>query len=327
MVLRSTFIVSVIVVLMFSNCTNELDVTAPYKDTTIVYGLLSPSDSIQYIKIYKAFLGDGNAYTFAQVADSFYFKNVLTVNLIRIKQGNENDTILLKRDTIKPMDGGIFDATPNVVYTTINPIDENSNYQLLIKNNTNGSVVSSTTGIPRDAKLYRPNTNNTKVSLVADTLFKVSWRTGLNGKVYNLIIRFHYVLVTDSSQTPLFIDWLAGKRTSATKAANVEMNVEKESDAFYKFIGGKLDPPDSGSYRNVGKLEFIVAAGDEAYYYYNAINNVSVGVNQTIPNYTNIINGLGLFSSKNTNSWSFDLDNQSYDYLRNSPYTSDLEFY
>lgn len=102
---------SVICSLTFLSCTNELDVTAPYKDTTIVYGLLSPNDSVQYIKIYKAFLGDGNAYTFAQVADSFYFKDVLTVNLIRTKSGKENDTILLKRDTIKPMDYGIF-ATP-----------------------------------------------------------------------------------------------------------------------------------------------------------------------------------------------------------------------
>lgn len=327
MILRLTFIMSVICILINSSCTNELDVTAPYKDTTIVYGLLSPNDSVQYIKIYKAFLGDGNAYTFAQVADSFYFKDVLTVNLIRTKSGKENDTILLKRDTIKPMDDGIFATAPNVVYTTTNPIDENSNYKLLIKNSQNGSVVSSTTGIPQNAKLYRPNTNNTKVSLVADSLFKISWRTGLNGKVYNLIIRFHYTVITDSSQTPAYIDWLAGKRTSATKAANVEMNVEKESDAFYKYIGAKLNPPDSGSYRDVGKLEFILAAGDEAYYYYNAINNVSVGINQTLPNYTNIVNGLGLFSSKNTNSWSFEMDSKSYDYLRNGPYTSDLKFY
>jgi hypothetical protein len=314
-------------VLLFNGCTNELDVTAPYKDTTIVYGLLSPNDSIQYIKIYKAFLGDGNAFTFAQVADSFYFKDVLKVNLVKTKSGTENDTILLKRDTINPTADGIFAASPNIVYTTSNAINVNSTYKLVIHNSLTGSVVTSTTGIPQNAKLYRPNTNNTKVSLVADSLFKVSWRTGLNGKVYNLIIRFHFTVITDSSQTPTYIDWLAGKRISATKAANVEMNVEKESDAFYKYIGSKLSPPDSGSYRDVGKLEFIIAAGDEAFYYYNAINNVSVGVNQTIPNYTNIVNGLGLFSSKNTNSWDFELDSKSYDYLRNSPYTSDLKFY
>lgn len=327
MIFRLLGTIIVFFILITSSCSNELDVTAPYKDTTIIYGLISPNDSIQYIKIYKAFLGDGNAFTFAQVADSFYFKDVLTANLIQIRSGYPNDTILLQRDTIAPQQDGIFASTPNIVYTTSEQIDVISTYKLLIKNSLNGSLVSAQTGIPQNALLYRPNTNNTVVNLLGDSLFKISWRSGLHGKVYNLVIRFHYTLITDSTQKSMYIDWLAGKKISPNAAPNVDMQVEKASDAFYKYLGAKLNPPDSGSYRKVGKLEFIVIGGDEAFYYYNLINNVSVGVNQTLPDYTNITNGLGLFSSKNTNSWFFELSNNSYDYLRNSAYTSDLKFY
>jgi hypothetical protein len=51
-------------------CSSELDINAPYKDITIVYGLLDSRDPIQFIKVNKAFLGEGDAYVFAQIPDS-----------------------------------------------------------------------------------------------------------------------------------------------------------------------------------------------------------------------------------------------------------------
>ncbi|MBK9627952.1 MAG: hypothetical protein IPO56_09700 [Flavobacteriales bacterium] len=48
-------------------CSSELDINAPYKDITIVYGLLDSHDPIQFIKVNKAFLGEGDAYVFAQI--------------------------------------------------------------------------------------------------------------------------------------------------------------------------------------------------------------------------------------------------------------------
>ena len=40
----------------FISCNNELEINGELKETTVVYGLLNQSDSVQYLKIYKAFL-------------------------------------------------------------------------------------------------------------------------------------------------------------------------------------------------------------------------------------------------------------------------------
>ena len=72
------YIKLVLFVAVFStlfSCKNTLEVNAPWKETTVVYGLLNVHDTVQYIKINKAFLGNGNEMSFAKVADSINYGN------------------------------------------------------------------------------------------------------------------------------------------------------------------------------------------------------------------------------------------------------------
>ena len=58
-------------------CSTDLEINAPYKNITIVYGLMSTKDAsdVHFVKINKAFLGDGDAFVFAQVRDSNEYRN------------------------------------------------------------------------------------------------------------------------------------------------------------------------------------------------------------------------------------------------------------
>ncbi|MEO8148449.1 MAG: hypothetical protein ABI723_12465 [Bacteroidia bacterium] len=311
---------------LFSTCTNQLDVTTSYKDTTIVYCLLSPSDSVQYIKIYKAFIGDGNAYEFAQQADSFYFPDILKVQLLRIKNGEPNDTIILKRDTLSPMVDGVFASAPNVVYTTTANIDISSQYRLNINNLKSGSAVTATTVIPSESVVSDPSPLDDEIKLVSGSTYTISWQSGINAKVYNAVMRFHYEEVTAGITTSKFIDWPLGDKIVKDPSVIEYFDLVKSKDGFYKNLEKNLSVPDSLTYRIAGKIELIFAGAATDYYYYQKINNASVGVNQSIPDFTNIQNGLGIFSAKTISGWSFDLDAASLDYLKNGPYTSQLKF-
>ncbi len=83
----------------------------------------------------------------------------------------------------------------------------------------------------------------------------------------------------------------------------------------------------AGTYRTAGKIEIWFYAAAEDYYYYQKINNVTVGVVQSIPQFTNLKNGLGIFSAKYVSRYSYDLDSLSYDYLRYGPFTNQLGFF
>lgn len=324
--LKPCFLGIAVCAFLFYGCSNELDIVEPYKDTTIVYGLLSPEDSVQSIRIYKSFLGNGNAYHYAQIADSFYFPDNLEAILIAKKNGAPNDTITLDRDTLQAAQNGIFTSAPNIAYTTSKKIDANNNYELLI-HRKNHLPVASTTGIPRNASLFKPNVFNKEIALASDTIFSIAWQTGIHAKIYNAILRFHYIDVTPLNQTAQSIDWVLGQRTVGDIYSKQDLSIDKESAGFFRLLSTKLSAPDSNSYRIAGDVEIIVTGAAEDYYYYQKINNATVGVNQNVPNITNIKNGLGLFSSKATNKWRFELDNLSYQYLRYSVYTAHLKFY
>ena len=59
--------------MFFSACENEVHINADYKETIVVYALLDPEDTIQYIKVNKAYLNEGiGALEAAKISDSLY---------------------------------------------------------------------------------------------------------------------------------------------------------------------------------------------------------------------------------------------------------------
>jgi hypothetical protein len=56
------------------SCHNKLEVLAPYKESVSVYGLLNQDDTVNYIRIGRVYLGEGNAVQMAAVQDSVWFK-------------------------------------------------------------------------------------------------------------------------------------------------------------------------------------------------------------------------------------------------------------
>src|SRR5438128_1304133 len=74
--------------LFFYSCEEDVKVEGPYKETTIVYGVLKPDTNIQVIRINKSFMGEGNSLVMAQVRDSVNYKpGELDVTLQKMKKG------------------------------------------------------------------------------------------------------------------------------------------------------------------------------------------------------------------------------------------------
>ena len=98
---------------IFMSCETDIDTTAEWKDISVVYGLFDQRDSVQYIKINKAFLGEGDALLFAKENDSINYPFPLNV---WVEEWDENGD---KVQTIE------FDTTttykpndPNAVFST-----------------------------------------------------------------------------------------------------------------------------------------------------------------------------------------------------------------
>ena len=62
-----------VLVVVLGACETDIDVNADWKDITTVYSILDPAEKTQYVRINKAFLGEGNALEYAQIADSINY--------------------------------------------------------------------------------------------------------------------------------------------------------------------------------------------------------------------------------------------------------------
>jgi hypothetical protein len=98
-------------------CSSELDINAPYKDITIVYGLLDSRDPIQFIKVNKAFLGEGDAYVFAQIPDSNEWGDAVGYARVHRKLNGQvvatfdlRDTLITNREP-----GDFYSPLPTIV--------------------------------------------------------------------------------------------------------------------------------------------------------------------------------------------------------------------
>lgn len=313
----------------FSSCETDVDVLAPYRETPVVYGLLNAADSTQYIRINRAFLGEGNAYTMAQQPDSFNYRDILDVSLQRWKNSLLVSTVSLIRDSSINLEPGIFAQSPNILYKTpLNYLlDNESEYKLFVHNRETNTDVTSSTELVGDITITGVLNFGTLTFANPDP-YVIEWYQGKNGKVYNFTLHFEYD-ETDNLDPNYYarksVDWVLPNvvATEVNQTAKLKLSIEGES--FYNHLRGSI-PVDPHKIRGVKSIRFIITIGADAFYTYALVNRPPTGLVQNIPDYTNITGGRGIFSSRFIRLKPCNLDGASTDSLFHGSITSSLNF-
>jgi hypothetical protein len=160
----SIFVIFVLSIVCFNACTTDFKVGAPYKNVSIVIGLLAKSDTAHYIKITRGFFDEkNNNLSFAQNIDSLYYD---TLNVV-INEKNTAGTIIntytlqkidLKKEGIQK-DSGIFINKPAYAYKFKASLNDANNYELKITNTKTGAIITGNTPIISNdpTKFVTPN--------------------------------------------------------------------------------------------------------------------------------------------------------------------------
>ncbi len=304
---------TVLLILFSMSCSTKLDINAPYKTTAVVYGLLDINQPRQYIRIMKTFQnGNGNAYDYAKITDSLYFKNI-TVKLINVVNGSE---IILKKDNSIPMKPGTFASDSNFIYYTDVPLDKYSAYNLLITDNDTKetfqnespvSLVDSISWKNPSRSLLLPFEVKSKTLNGQDQYYPVSWKSAAYAYACDLMARIHYTdymlnaqgQIIDSVQQVL--DWsIEPYIPTPNRSGGDVLSKNIMQNDFFNFLLANI-PVKSNVKRRAYSLDFRVSSSSEELSTYVLLNAPSFGVVQKNVTYTNIRNGLGIFSSRNMN--------------------------
>lgn len=296
-------------------CSTDFDITSDWKEITIVYGLLNPEDDVQYIRIQKAFLSeDVSALEVAEVGDSLYHNSngeALRATLEEYRISNGERGTLVKTITLEKVSGseegiekeeGVFATDPFFLYKTDNNISQNRIYRLVV-NTPSGNVVSSECRMVKDFTVSRPD-SQIPVGFLSD--FRMTWLPAENAAVYDVDMYFNYTETRKidgqdvTEQKRIKWDALTNGQADVLMNGVGSLQTELTSERFLNFLANNIEVDVNVVKREVKSLDFIIWAGSEDFLTFNQVALAQFGItsSQAQPTYTNVENGVGLFTSR-----------------------------
>jgi len=337
---RSFFPFLLLSVCGISSCSTDFEVNAPYKEITVVYGLLNQNESEQFIKINKAFLGEEDAYVMAQSPDSInYDPNNLEVSIKEFEKGKNINTYPLTYVPNVPKEAGIFADEKNTIFKLSGvTLKQDNEYHLTVKNIKTGNILTGKTLLVKDFKIFPGGTpTNFSFRKLNGTYnnMDIDWLSAVNGKIYEILMRIRYT--EKNLQTGVYtvktLDWVLPQQTSSSTSGGETMEWTVNGEDFYKFLKNEISVDDNvkryvrhpDNDTATVEIDFIVNVGNEDLNTYIEVSSPSSGILQDKPDFTNILNGTGLFAARSGEGvFRKKLAVSSETWLKDGDYTRDL---
>ena len=305
------------IIIIIIGCDTDFDVNSDWKETTVVYGLLNASLDTQYIRINKGYLGNMSAIDMAQYSDSIHFNpDHLKVELHKLQF---DDTLIsISLDTvIVDKEEGLFANDNNIVYEALTPsnfLRSDRQYVLTIKNIVSDNFVNAMTEVVSGFSFLNFNSAYKfgfyNGALPDSTKFRsktLEWNKVENGMIYQLDVRFNYIENDDLKH----LVWTQPLVTFT----GIKMNTKLEGVKFFNFLSNNLENDDS-LLREFVNLDLIMTIGTQDLNTYIQLNTPVSSIVQERSEFSNINNGIGLFSSRYTHTeFDIDLTDDSKQYL------------
>ncbi len=366
-------LIAIVATLLLTKCNTDIDLTAPYEDITVVYGLLDQSSDIQYIRINKSFLGDVALQDMAAIRDSVEYDDtdILSARVEKLDGSSIVDFWELKDTLVEAINEtlfyveGITDPLRKVYYFEEANLDQDFDYRLNIKFSNKDSVfcttslISNTPGAITNPQSNSAGNSSQRISFFnspnADGLrlpknYQFRWKSEVGAKRYALFIEMDYVekvwespaFENEISSEVKTLEWYMGETNTTNVAQDGTMseNLEKaiNGELFTQEIASQLESNPNIT-REIGLLNeaitpghysafrFKLVSADEDYNSFIDFAEPSTSLAQERPQWTNVTNGQGLFSSRlNQQSTDIRMDIQTMNELCSGGVTSDLNF-
>ncbi len=306
------------VIFIMQSCSEDFDVSAPYKPVSVVYGVLDMKDTAHYIRIQKSFLDESkNAFEMAKVSDSNFYKEGDIEVMIKELAGSVpvGQPSVLQRVDMEAegfmKDSGVFFRRPNYAYKFKRVLNASSTYRLLIHNRLTNSVDSADISLVDSGRLNLRGTVLNRSLNFANTNPQLAGSNfGLyvdpgNAEYIEGAIRFRWVEKAANSTvgTPDSADFVFAVLSSRDAVREGELLVENFK--IHAFLQVSMGPAPEGARRFMDSCDIIIyGAGREFSEYATTLQIQSSGLtaDQIKPLYTNIRGKdvFGLFSSKTT---------------------------
>jgi hypothetical protein len=243
----------------------------------------------------------------AKVEDSSIYLTGLEASIEEWSNGTFLNSYSLDTMSINNKEDGLFYNPHQLLYYGVFQVDPELHYKLNIK--VNDKEVTGDTYPVNDFSMTRPTAGSKFIQFRPGMQSSIEWESARYGKRYEVIIRFNFKELQEGNPDTIIrkIDWFMGTFKSQATVGGEEMLTAYQNNAFYTWLA---DPNGSGvpyadpveeekvTERFTTNVEFIISVGGDELNTYMEVNEPSNSIIQDKPDFTNISNGLGIFSSR-----------------------------
>lgn len=299
--------------MIFSSCSNKVNLYSDEGDYTIVYAMLNASADTNFFKITHSFLGNANELAQNYDANNYKYDEIDVKLTGKFADMAGTQTITL--DTISIWipyneNSTFYNNCRQTYYYTTKKLCEGEEYSLDILRKADNVTVSANAKTINSFDFKKPVSpqvgftgNSSSVEWKVRDASTMFHSTASFFEVYGL---FNYSELMPGAQDTVkrSIKWPLGNGTESslfiTSNNDMYYSVNYTPKALLQLI--ELDPyliknSPAGVKRWFDDFEFRISAIGEDLYNYNLINNSSSAI-QDVPNYTNVTNGNGIMSSR-----------------------------
>lgn len=287
-----------LILMLLSVACEKIDLKAPYQEIPVVYCLLNPKDTTQYVRINRMYLSD-DAYAYIQNTDSTtYAFGEWEVMLEQWKNGQlAGEPIRFEPTLAYPKEPGAFSTENHVLYISSEPLLTKCEYVLKCRNLERGLQVQA-----RTSSLGRYN-----YITVFDDIRKyhvASYFPEIIDYPYSLyhpsydhkIIRFQYKEIREGDTYYKYVDWFPYENPLLIAPMKDDSVEGQFPEDYYRYLSECIPVDPEVKRIAIGVDHMFTIANEEVHRYidlYNALNSYYY-----VPDYTNVENGRGIFSCR-----------------------------
>lgn len=332
--MRNLFFLTLLSSLIFTACDTDINVNAPSKDVAVVYGLLNVDTTVQVFKINRLYQTTGDANEAAKDRNLQEYSN-LEAYLVEVSSSTR---FKLEEFEVTNKEEGAFYAPNQTLYRVDMERypDKSSEYRLEIKTTEGTQVNANSTlvyfqddlnsGFADIGRLRQTGLNFVGANNTIQDQVRVNISQPYFARSFEFYIDFHYydVFQDNSRSERKTISFRTGTYffnsiVSPENPTGTTYPVRFNAFSFYDIIARNV--PDISTTPNVKRREpepnvnlRVVYAHDELTTYME-VTQPSGSLLEDKPPFTNVENGIGIFSARMNRNLEVLLTTQSFDEL------------
>jgi hypothetical protein len=320
--MRFSAVILIASLMLFMGCETGIDVTVPAGPTPVVYCILNLDSTAQYLRLSRSYITQ-DATVPPDKPDSILFARATRVAVEEVINGGvTRRAFFVPVDVVK--DSGFFPRQEHWVYRADFSVKPETDYRLIVYENDSDNITYSACYTVGDFEIVNPVYPLVRpIHLLPDHNLSFYWTKSTNAAIYQLGFLMHY-LEMQADRTIEKEILIPLRSIFYLRTTENLISYPLNSANFYGYLGNNLSA-DPTLLRKCLSVDAMIISGGEELGYYMRIQEGGQTFN--LMDYSNIQNGIGIFSSKvQRRIDGFKLTDQSIDTLAYGHLTSQLNF-